>query len=157
MVTKKLFRRYQPDADAMQHDSEATPALTPCQEKILEYEEQLSHLSQQKELHTLALKEMYQFLCKLDASFRAENQNLRDLIKIEQERSAKLIEVTKGLWEIIDLMDSGKGSDSKKLAGLTKDVAYLSQQEIEITDESESRSLDFPRINDIAPMMEAVG
>ena len=157
MVTKKLFRRYQPGADVMQHDSEATPALTPCQEKILEYEEQLSHLSQQKELHTLALKEMYQFLCKLDTSFRTENQNLRDLIKIEQERSAKLIEVTKGLWEIIDLMDSGQSSDTEKLAGLTRDVEYLAQQEIEITDESESRSIDFPKIKDIAPMMEAVG
>lgn len=157
MVAKKLFRRYQPGTDTLPDESEVTPALTPCQEKILEYEEQLSHLSQQKELHTLALKEMYQFLCKLDASFRAENQNLRDLIKVEQERSAKLIEVTKGLWEIIDLMDSGQSSDSEKLAGLTRDVEYLAQQDIEITDESESRSLSFPRINDIAPMMEAVG
>ncbi len=157
MVAKKLFRRYQPGTDTLSNESEVTPALTPCQEKILEYEEQLSHLSQQKELHTLALKEMYQFLCKLDASFRAENQNLRDLIKVEQERSAKLIEVTKGLWEIIDLMDSGQSSDSEKLAGLTRDVEYLAQQDIEITDESESRSINFPHINDIAPMMEAVG
>jgi hypothetical protein len=156
MVTKKLFRRHQADENAMHGDASATPALTPCQEKILEYEEHLSYLSQQKELHTLALKEMYQFLCKLDSSFRAENQKLRDLIKIEQERSAKLIEVTKGLWEILDLIDSGRKEESPRLAGLTRDVEDLARMEKEVAEKTEHTALDFPHIKNILPMMEAV-
>ena len=133
---------------------------TPCEQKLVEYEEQLAHLSQQKELHTLALKEMYQFLCKLDTSFREENQKLRDLIEIEQSRSAKLIEVTKGLWDIIELMDDGNPRPIELTAELSKEMEELRLIDVEITDESKSKlkkTSKFPHIDEIAPMMAAVG
>lgn len=158
MVAKNLFRPRQPRQ--FKSESPSTPIDQPstCEEKLAEYEEQLAHLSQQKELHTLALREMYQFLCKLDASFREENQKLKDLIAIEQARSAKLIEVTKGLWDIIELMDDGRPGPVDLAEELTREVRELANMEIEISDESESSYPDkFPSISEIAPMMEAVG
>ncbi len=106
----------------------------------------------------MALKEMYQFLCKLDTSFREENQKLRELIAFEQERSAKLIEVTKGLWDIVELMDDGQPGPIDLAEELTREVKALENLEIEVSDESsdEEISNSFPKISDIAPMMEAV-
>ena len=158
MVAKNLFRPRQAvnRNDTFKPDSD--PNASPCEQKLQEYEEQLTHLSQQKELHTMALKEMYQFLCKLDTSFREENQKLRDLIAFEQERSAKLIEVTKGLWDIVELMDDGQPGPIDLAEELTREVKALENLEIEVSDESteEDISNSFPKISDIAPMMEAV-
>lgn len=159
MVAKNLFR---PRQAISRNESfqQATPkGPVSCEEKLAEYEEQLSHLSQQKELHTLALKEMYQFLCKMDTSFREENQKLRDLIEVEQSRSAKLIEVTKGLWDIVELMDDGKATPVDLTAEITKEVRELAKLEVEIMDESVPALLDsdnHPNISEIASMMEAV-
>lgn len=158
MVAKNLFRPRQAvnRNDTFKQETDTKASL--CEQKLLEYEEQLAHLSQQKELHTMALKEMYQFLCKLDNSFREENQKLRDLIELEQSRSAKLIEVTKGLWDIVELMDDGKPGPIDLAEELTREVKALENLEVEITDESKNLgvSSDFPKISDIAPMMEAV-
>ena len=159
MVAKNLFRpRHTMNIDDTLKQS-ADRTLSPCEQKLIEYEEQLAHLSQQKELHTLALKEMYQFLCKLDTSFKEENQKLKDLIEIEQSRSAKLIEVTKGLWDIIELMDDGKPGPAYLAAALTKDVAALTNLEVEVSDESISaitKSSNFPQIEEMAPLMATV-
>ena len=97
---------------------------------------------------------MYQFLCKLDTNFRTENEHLRSLIKAEQERSAQLIEVTKGLWEIIEMMDNNS-EESNRLINLTQNVEELAQFEVEITDESENESLDRSGIDKLMPMVEA--
>ncbi len=165
MVAKNLFRTLHtmngtngsyPEVNI---PAAARPA-TPCEQKLVEYEEQLAHLSQQKELHTLALKEMYQFLCKLDSSFKEENQKLRDLIEIEQARSAKLIEVTKGLWDIIELMDDGNPRPIALTAELSKEMEELQLLDVEVSDESKatlSKKDKFPHIDEIAPMMAAVG
>ena len=156
MVAKNLFRP-RPAAAHQSRVSTASPE-TPCEKKLIDYEEQLAYLSQQKELHTLALKEMYQFLCKLDTSFRKENQKLRDLIDREQSRSEKLIEVTKGLWEIIELMDDGQPAQKAMASALTREVEELANIEIEIMDESDSDlpGSIYPEIAQIAPMMAAV-
>lgn len=159
MVAKNLFRPRQA-ISRNQSFQEATPQspVSP-EQKLAEYEEQLSHLSQQKELHTLALKEMYQFLCKMDTSFREENQKLRDLIEVEQARSSKLIEVTKGLWDIVELIDDGKATSVDLTAEITKEVRELAKLEVEILDESTptlAEHNDLPKISDMAPMMEAV-
>ena len=158
MVAKNLFRPRQPRQFNNDAPSTSLSQPTTCEEKLAEYEEQLTHLSQQKELHTLALREMYQFLCKLDASFREENQKLKDMIEIEQARSAKLIEVTKGLWDIIELMDDGRPGPVDLAEELTREVRALANMEVEISDESETSYSDkFPSISEIAPMLEAVG
>lgn len=158
MVTSKLFRLNQPTGADLPKGPRDTPAIPPVQtrneNRIKELEEHLAHLTQQKDLHTLALKEMYQFLCKLDNSFRAENEKLRSLIKAEQERSSQLIDVTKGLWEIIEMMDNDK-EESTRLINLTQNVEELSHFEVEITDESENQSLDRSLIDQLMPMVEA--
>ncbi len=154
MVAKNLFR---PRQAVNRNDMfQQAPATTPASyaQKQQEHEEQLAHLSQQKELHTLALKEMYQFICKLDNSFREENQKLRDQIAVEQNRSAKLIEVTKGLWDIIELMDDGEAKPLDLAEELTREVKQLAALEVEISDESDD---NFPNVSDIAPMIAAVG
>ena len=84
---------------------------------------------------------------------------LKDLIEIEQSRSAKLIEVTKGLWDIIELMDDGKPGPAYLAAALTKDVAALTNLEVEVSDESISaitKSSNFPQIEEMAPLMATV-
>ena len=159
MVAKNLFRpRHALNrGDMLQQATNKT--LSPCEQKLIEYEEQLAHLSKQKELHTLALKEMYQFLCKLDTSFKEENLKLKDLIEIEQSRSAKLIEVTKGLWDIVELMDDGKPGPANLAATLTREVKELTNLEIEVSDESHKVPVEnsvFPQIEEIAPSMAAV-
>ena len=154
MVTSKLFRLYQNTGDALPKETGAHQARTIRENRIAELEEHLAHLTQQKDLHTLALKEMYQFLCKLDANFREENQKLRTMIKAEQERSSQLIEVTKGLWEIIEIMDNNN-EEATRLINLTQNVEELSQYEVEVTDESENQSLDRTFIDKLMPMVEA--
>ncbi len=157
MVAKNLFRSRTVVSRNDTFKEETEKASTPCEQKLVEYEEQLTHLTQQKELHTLALKEMYQFLCKLDTSFKEENQKLRDLIDLEQSRSTKLIEVTKGLWDIIELMDDGRPGPVERAAELTREVEELSQLEVEISDESgDLMPTNFPMIEDIAPMMAII-
>lgn len=155
MVAKNLFRPRQAinRNDMFQQAPPVTPASYAQKQK--EYEEQLAHLSQQKELHTLALKEMYQFICKLDTSFREENKKLREQIAVEQSRSAKLIEVTRGLWDIIELMDDGEPKPMDLAAELTREVKQLAALEVEISDESEAEN--FPNVSEIAPMIAAVG
>ena len=163
MVSKKLFRARHTlydsnDTYAGIKPPASTQAATPCEQKLSAYEAQLAHLSQQKELHTLALKEMYQFLCKLDTSFKAENQKLRALIEVEQSRSAKLIEVTRGLWDIIELMDDGNPRPLELTEELSREMAELQLVDVEITDESTAtQENNFPHIDEIAPMMAAVG
>lgn len=160
MVTSKLFKLNQvPGADVkkskradIQNSHQRTRLLK--EDRVKDLEEHLTHLTQQKDLHTLALKEMYQFLCKLDANFRAENEHLRSLIRAEQERSTQLIEVTKGLWEIIEMMDNNS-AESSRLINLTQNVEELSQLEVEITDESENKTLDRSLIDRLMPMVEA--
>lgn len=160
MVTSKLFKLNQvPGADVKngrRKESQTPPqrARLLKEDRVKDLEEHLTHLTQQKDLHTLALKEMYQFLCKLDANFRAENEHLRSLIRAEQERSAQLIEVTKGLWEIIEMMDNNS-TESTRLIDLTQNVEELSQLEVEITDESENKTLDRSLIDRLMPMVEA--
>lgn len=160
MVTSKLFKLNQvPVSDIKQNrrpepqhtQPPARPAKT---DRVRDLEEHLAHLTRQKDLHTLALKEMYQFLCKLDANFRAENEHLRSLIKAEQERSAQLIEVTKGLWEIIEMMDNNT-EESAKLMNLTQNVEELAQFEVEVSDESENEALDRSGIDKLMPFVEA--
>ena len=165
MVAKNLFRARHTMYDSNNPLADVKPpstkrAATPCEQKLKDYEEQLAHLSQQKELHTLALKEMYQFLCKLDTSFKEENQKLRDLIEIEQSRSAKLIEVTRGLWDIIELMDDGNPRPVDLTEELSREMEELQAIDVEITDESDAvlpGSKKFPHIDEIAPMMAAMG
>ena len=160
MVTSKLFKINQiPGTDAKkgrraeaQHAQPKAP--TQKDERLQDLEEHLNHLTQQKDLHTLALKEMYQFLCKLDANFRAENEQLRSMIRAEQERSAQLIEVTKGLWEIIEMMDNN-GADSYHRIHVNQNVEELAQIEVEITDESENKTLDRSAIDQLMPMVAA--
>ena len=161
MVTSKLFKLNQAPVTDLKKDrpSEAQPVSQRVrhirEDRMSDLEEHLTHLTQQKDLHTLALKEMYQFLCKLDANFRSENEHLRTLIKAEQERSAQLIEVTKGLWEIIEMMDN-TSEESTRLINLTQNVEELAQFEVEITDESENKSLDRSAIDKLMPIVEAV-
>ena len=152
MVTSKLFRLHQTNGN-LAHEVGPPPSGTGHNNRIGELEEHLAHLTQQKDLHTLALKEMYQFLCKLDASFREENQKLRAMIKAEQERSSQLIEVTKGLWEIIEMMDNSN-QEATPLINLTQNVEELAQFEVEVTDESENQSLDRSLIDQLMPMVE---
>ena len=160
MVTSKLFKLNQAQVTDFMSDRKSEPQSTTQrtrnlrQDRIRDLEEHLAHLTQQKDLHTLALKEMYQFLCKLDANFRAENEQLRSMIKAEQERSAQLIEVTKGLWEIIEMMDDHT-EESPRLVSLTQNVEDLAQFEVEITDESENKTLDRSVIDRLMPMVEA--
>lgn len=152
MVTN-IFRRHQPQALADQPLPDTATRRSTCEEKLRDYEEQLAYLTQQKELHTLALKEMYQFLIKLDTSVREEHRRLHALIESEHERSEKLIEVTKGLWEIIEMMDNGE-SDTARLIDLTRDVEALAQFDVEVTDESNG---DSPRARPLRKMAAAVG
>lgn len=160
MVTSKLFKLNQAQRSELKNtrkpDAPGTPQrVRPVKEnRINDLEEHLTHLTQQKDLHTLALKEMYQFLCKLDANFRSEQDHLLSLIKAEQERSAQLIEVTKGLWDIIEMMDNNS-EESAGLIKLTRNVEELAQFEVEITDESENKSLDRSEIDRLMPMVEA--
>ena len=153
-MVSNLFRRHQSLANTMVADPEEAPDHSDCGEKLREYEEQLTYLSQQKELHSLALKEMYQFLIKLDTSVREEHKKLRTLIKMEQERSEQLIEITKDLWEIIESIDDGHGS-ANRLIDLTRDVEELTQLEVEVTDESENPAFQLANLEKFAPMMSA--
>ena len=160
MVTTKLFKLNQEPGTTIktgrrteaQNTHQRTRSIR--EERINDLEEHLTHLTQQKDLHTLALKEMYQFLCKLDANFRAETEHLRSKLRAEQERSAQLIEVTKGLWEIIEMMDNNT-EESTRLMSLTQNVEELAQFEVEITDESANKTLDRSPIDKIMPMVEA--
>ena len=160
MVTSKLFKLNQAQRSELKNTRKPDTSVTPQrvrpikENRINDLEEHLTHLTQQKDLHTLALKEMYQFLCKLDANFRSEHEHLLSLIKAEQERSAQLIEVTKGLWDIIEMMDNNS-EESAGLIKLTRDVEELAQFEVEITDESENKSLDRSEIDRLMPMVEA--
>ena len=154
-MVANLFHRDPKTVDTLDIESSEKSELSICEERLVAYEEQLSHLSQQKELHTLALKEMYQFLLKLDTSVREENKKLRALIKVQQERSEKLIEVTQGLWEIIETMDDNK-EEASRLIDLTRNVEELARFEVEITDESQNTELDLSGLDAITPMMEAV-
>ena len=154
MVTSKLFKIQQNRNGNLPDENGHSHTRVMRDTRITELEEHLSHLTQQKELHTLALKEMYQFLCKLDASFREENQKVRALIKAEQERSSQLIEVTKGLWEIIEMMDNND-EEATRLINLTQNVEDLAQYDVEVSDESENQSLDRSLIDKLMPMVEA--
>ena len=160
MVTSKLFKLNQAQTSELKSirrpEAPGIPQRirTVKEDRINDLEEHLTHLTQQKDLHTLALKEMYQFLCKLDTNFRAENEQLRSLIKAEQQRSAQLIEVTKGLWEIIEMMDNNS-EESSRLMTLTQNVEELAQFEVEVTDESENQNLDRSIIDKLMPMVEA--
>jgi hypothetical protein len=113
-MTKQFLRKL------MLGDTERPPAQdfsfdqTPCEDKLASCEVQIEHLQEQKELHARALKEMYQYLCKLDASFRAENKRLQAQLEEERERSNQLIEITKDLWEIIEQLDAnGKSTEAR--------------------------------------------
>ena len=160
MVTSKLFKLNQTQVTDLKNgrrlEAQKTPQRprTVREDRISDLEEHMTHLTQQKDLHTLALKEMYQFLCKLDANFRTENEQLRSMIKAEQVRSSQLIEVTKGLWEIIEMMDDNS-EESSRLINLTQNVEELAQFEVEITDESENKTLDRSAIDTLMPMVEA--
>ncbi len=159
MVTRKLFRsdnRVVNDQNAGKVDSH-NPSPRPnafFEERMSDFEEHLAHLSKQKELHSLALKEMYQFLCKLDASYRAETQRLQELIKAEQNRSAKLVEITKGLWEIIEMMDKN-AKEPVQLANLSKDIERFNAVENEAVGASNRAFADRRPIDEIMPMVGA--
>ena len=159
MVTSKFFRTNHQVTNKLNtnpvdlHTSHPQTS-TPQDNRLSELEEHLAHLSQQKDLHTLALKEMYQFLCKMDATFRVENQKLHDMIRAEQQRSAQLIEVTKGLWDIIEMMDDAQ-EESSRLIDLTQEVEELAQFEVEITDESHRDLPDRSEIDKLMPIVEA--
>ena len=164
MVNGKLFKTQQDGVkkgakkEHLNGHSHTPPppnrARSPHIERIQELEEHLAHLSQQKELHTLALKEMYQFLCKLDSTFKAENQRLHDLLVVEQQRSAQLIEVTKGLWEIIEMIDDNRQTTTRH-SELLQEVEELTQYDVEISDESGTERPDRSRIDSLMPMVEA--
>ncbi|MEZ4699280.1 MAG: DUF2046 domain-containing protein [Rhodothermales bacterium] len=102
--------------------AEATPAqpseiidgTASCEDQLNACRTEIEHLQEQKELHARALKEMYQYLCKLDTSFRAENKRLQSQLEEERERSNQLIEITKDLWEIIEKLD-GNGVSTADL------------------------------------------
>lgn len=154
-LANNIFRPKKSELSSAVPEKVPANQLESYEQKLQDYEEQLAHLSQQKELHTLALKEMYQFLCKLDTSFKAEYKKLKDQIETEQVRSTKLIEITKGLWDIIELMDEEKPVEAE---AFSKEVSELTELEVEILDESDSPPLDLkslPKIEDLAPMMAA--
>ena len=110
MMTKNFLRKLM--------SAEAAPETGPaplgenatCEEKLAACEQQIDQLREQKELHARALKEMYQYLCKLDASFRSENKRLQAQLEEERERSNQLIDITNELWEIIEKLDESGAS-----------------------------------------------
>jgi hypothetical protein len=104
-MTKNFLRKLI-QADAAPETAVAqTGESTSCEEKLAACELQIAHLQEQKDLHARALKEMYQYLCKLDVSFRADNKRLQSQLEEERERTNQLIEITKDLWEIIEKLD----------------------------------------------------
>lgn len=101
------FLRKLVSAEATPEPVFETNPTSPCEEQLDACRTEIAHLQEQKVLHARALKEMYQYLTKLDASFRAENKRLQSLLDEERERSTQLIEITKDLWDLIEKMDAG--------------------------------------------------
>ena len=113
-MTKNFLRKLMQADAAPETPGIESGELASCEEKLASCELQITHLQEQKELHARALKEMYQYLCKLDTSFRAENKRLQSQLEEERERSNQLIEITKDLWEIIEKLD-GNGVSTAAL------------------------------------------
>lgn len=110
MNALQLFKLGKKSVDHVEEPAQVEISTDSIEEKLAFYEGQLSQLAEQKNLHAQALKEMYQFLCKIDAHFRSEIQQLRDELQTEKQRSANLFEMTKDLWEIVEDMEEEKST-----------------------------------------------
>ena len=110
MNALQLFKLGKKTEEQTEESAEVVITTDSIEEKLALYDEQLNQLAEQKNLHAQALKEMYQFLCKIDAHFRSEIQQLRDELQTEKQRSANLFEMTKDLWEIVEDMEEQKST-----------------------------------------------
>ena len=81
MKANTRFRKNKKTADNSVPGRDQRAKLSAHQELLYDVEERLMHLSRQKDLHGLALKEMYQFLRKLNASYTAEHKKLSVMLK----------------------------------------------------------------------------
>ncbi|MDZ4698151.1 MAG: hypothetical protein SH809_00480 [Rhodothermales bacterium] len=146
-MTKNFLRKLM-QADATPETPVAeTGERASCEEKLASCELHITHLQEQKELHARALKEMYQYLCKLDVSFRAENKRLQSQLEEERERSNQLIEITTDLWEIIEKLD-GNGVSTADLFPLPQPKRAASD------DHAEEESISFERVPELPELEE---
>ena len=156
MMPKTLFRRTRPnDAPAADREAAAPMGDQSPEHLFRIYQGQLEHLKKQKDLHALALKEMYQFMCKIETTYREENQKLQDQLREQQERSARLIEVTTGLWEIIEMLD-GYQEASSRMKELNKEVKELAQMDMQGdgANIAPDTGLEFNQITDLIDAVE---
>ncbi len=113
MMTKNFLRKLMNAEAAPETEQIPLGENATCEEKLVACEQQIDQLREQKELHARALKEMYQYLCKLDASFKSENKRLQAQLEEERERSNQLIEITNELWDIIEKLDESGDATSE--------------------------------------------
>ncbi len=152
-MTKNFLRKLMQADAAPETPAAESGELASCEEKLASCELQITHLQEQKELHARALKEMYQYLCKLDTSFRAENKRLQSQLEEERERSNQLIEITKDLWEIIEKLD-GNGVSTADLFPLPDHRRVMSSGDGFDVSTSPERVPELPELEELMAVVE---